>query len=1200
MQTPNPARPALTHLDKRTITNAVFLLLVLHSVSPAQWSTNPNQNNPISIAPNDQIIRSMVSDGSGGAIMVWDDSRRGSGLTDIYAQRIDVSGLARWTTNGVEVAIGMGLGAGFSQATTDGDGGVIIAWQDRRINYSQIYARSVDSAGVVLWTEDGVAISTNLAEHDMASIASDNAGGAIIVYRDTRTDGDIYAQRVNQFGQRLWPVNSDTVVVAAGTQSHPVIISDGAGGAIVAWRDQRSGADDVYVQRLSATGVRQWSANGVAICTAAGLQYNLKMTSDGAGGAIITWQDERSGTSDIYAQRVDSSGSALWTANGVPICTAAEAQTFPAIAGDGANGAIITWMDFRPTTYYQIYAQRVNAAGNIQWAANGVILSPTIRSQINPSIAGDGIGGAIIAWSDVRVGLGNYDVYAQRINGSGAVQWTSAGAAISTAPQIQSGPLMVGSSGGAIMAWNDFRNSPGSNIYAQRVRADGALFADLFALVSPQAGFQWVAGTDTAIIWTVLPGLDSVDIHYRTDTSGAASVFHQIVSNYPAGSGRFVWSIPDTILSRRCAIRIQQSSNGILVDTSKFFTIKGYELHRFRADSNYERFRFERDRWNFGNTSANMWPPAWYGQFDYRNGIDPNTGQQYPRWPFNSALSSNFPDWPLFVTAFGVPQCYFSPLAMLYRNNALARWVAMKKAWGGSCFGFAIATLLAFDDSSRFRQRFPTMPAFENLFSVPLDPAVRRIVNELWIHQTGTAHRPHVVATWNTKTPTQTVNELKQLFWNNDVDPVVLVFGHNGPRTGAHAIVPYKLTKDPLNSAGYLVHVYDNSYHDRDTARISVDTSANGNLGAWTYSLWPGWGGNKKLILTDRASSYYGLPGLGRPMPSMVAGIGSIQLYPTSDASVIVTDPNGNRIGYADSVLIEEIPGAVPLIPATGSLTPPYSYYLPDGAYRVVMYDFADSVAQLSIFTDSTVFTYNRTGATLAQTDRFAYDGSLGMRNADAQSKSVTVSTIFIIDSTAEKTYTISDCALTQNDSMRFSKEGDDDYRVVNTGPAKSYGLRIEYGSTTVGRLFIQPTVNLGAASSHIIVPNWNNLALPVRIYIDHGNNGTIDDSIFVQNTVDVPEQGGYLVPGEFSLAQNYPNPFNATTHIRYSIQASGFTLLKVYDVLGREVATLVKEVKAPGTYNVTWNADGMASGVYFYRLQAGEFTQTKRLMLLR
>ncbi|MDL1893779.1 T9SS type A sorting domain-containing protein, partial [Sphingobacteriales bacterium CHB3] len=87
---------------------------------------------------------------------------------------------------------------------------------------------------------------------------------------------------------------------------------------------------------------------------------------------------------------------------------------------------------------------------------------------------------------------------------------------------------------------------------------------------------------------------------------------------------------------------------------------------------------------------------------------------------------------------------------------------------------------------------------------------------------------------------------------------------------------------------------------------------------------------------------------------------------------------------------------------------------------------------------------------------------------------------------------------------------------------------------------------------------------------------------------------------GEFSLAQNYPNPFNATTHIRYSIQASGFTLLKVYDVLGREVATLVKEVKAPGTYNVTWNADGMASGVYFYRLQAGEFTQTKRLMLLR
>jgi len=89
-------------------------------------------------------------------------------------------------------------------------------------------------------------------------------------------------------------------------------------------------------------------------------------------------------------------------------------------------------------------------------------------------------------------------------------------------------------------------------------------------------------------------------------------------------------------------------------------------------------------------------------------------------------------------------------------------------------------------------------------------------------------------------------------------------------------------------------------------------------------------------------------------------------------------------------------------------------------------------------------------------------------------------------------------------------------------------------------------------------------------------------------------------MPAAFNLYQNYPNPFNPSTHIRFSVQGSALTSLKVYDILGREVATLVNEVKQPGRYEVTWNATGYASGVYFYRLKAGSFVQTKRMLLLR
>jgi len=88
--------------------------------------------------------------------------------------------------------------------------------------------------------------------------------------------------------------------------------------------------------------------------------------------------------------------------------------------------------------------------------------------------------------------------------------------------------------------------------------------------------------------------------------------------------------------------------------------------------------------------------------------------------------------------------------------------------------------------------------------------------------------------------------------------------------------------------------------------------------------------------------------------------------------------------------------------------------------------------------------------------------------------------------------------------------------------------------------------------------------------------------------------------PSNFELAQNYPNPFNPSTTIQFQIPKSSFVNLKVYDILGKEVATLVNEEKPLGTYEVTWYAEHVPSGVYFYRIQAGNFVETKKLVLLK
>lgn len=101
--------------------------------------------------------------------------------------------------------------------------------------------------------------------------------------------------------------------------------------------------------------------------------------------------------------------------------------------------------------------------------------------------------------------------------------------------------------------------------------------------------------------------------------------------------------------------------------------------------------------------------------------------------------------------------------------------------------------------------------------------------------------------------------------------------------------------------------------------------------------------------------------------------------------------------------------------------------------------------------------------------------------------------------------------------------------------------------------------------------------------------------SDFITSTPELKEE-----PVSYSLSQNYPNPFNPVTTFQFSIVNRQLTILKVYDLLGREVATIVNEILEPGTYQRQFSREGLPSGVYFYRLQAGEFIETRKLLLLK
>jgi hypothetical protein len=426
----------------------------------------------ISTAANNQYNPEIVSDGLGGSIITWEDYRNGNNY-DIYAQRIDSDGNVLWTVNGVAICTAADTQSE-PQIISDSLGGAIITWKDYRggSNYD-IYAQRIDADGNVLWTANGVAICTAADSQSDLQIISDGLGGAIITWHDYRSgnNNDIYAQWVNSSGNVVWATNGVAICTASSNQEYPKIISSGLGGAIITWKDYRSGFNfDIYAQQVNSLGNVVWASNGVAICTDTEYHESQQIASDEMGGAFITWQDYRGGSNyDIYIQHINYTGNVVWAANGVAICTAAQNQLNPEIVSDGVGGAIITWEDYRSDSNYDIYAQRINSTGSVEWTTNGVSVCTINGDQKKPQIINDGVGGALITWYDYRSGS-NYDIFTQRIDFDGNVLWTANGVAFCTAVNHQTNPQIVNDGlGGAIITWQDIRGGSNYDIYAQRI-----------------------------------------------------------------------------------------------------------------------------------------------------------------------------------------------------------------------------------------------------------------------------------------------------------------------------------------------------------------------------------------------------------------------------------------------------------------------------------------------------------------------------------------------------------------------------------------------------------------------------------------------------------------------------------------------------------------------------------------------------------
>ena len=608
------------------------------------------------------------------------------------------------------------------------------------------------------------------------------------------------------------------------------------------------------------------------------------------------------------------------------------------------------------------------------------------------------------------------------------------------------------------------------------------------------------------------------------------------------------------------------------------------------------RFKPDRDGWQFENSTANMWPEAWWSQFDY-------TKPPYPFflcWPPINATSADFPDWPLFVNVYGVEQCYkkAGDGSYYFVPTALLRWRSMVGSmksrdstgkvtshWNGSCAGFSLSALLYYNDLLSLQW---TLGNYDTVYNVPISDDSRYLVNKQYVTYLGNFEPSDL------KTGSEVLGELKTMLIDGYTNDGAV--GFKDAVTGAaHAVVACSLAA--IGSGWWELPIYDPNYpgtymhlnYSEITEEWSAEEQGWNNLFPW---LLPLGSYNRTPILPQAAAA----PGA----PSDT----STSVFNSPYVDIRIRNAIGQTIGYAKGALIDSMPGAQPRINFGGNGIPPGGYFLPPGDYTAQIGRSLDSTTYFAMFLESAAFSFNRQGGKPGDNEilRFSTSGkNLSVTNPDPGTKTFFLQSIESL-SGEETVCRLHVQAMPPADSLAVQLAGDRNVALLVGSGGMTADLRLELVKDFANPVFEYADLALEGGASYLVAPVWDSLStIPLRIYEDRNRDGTMDDTLRLENQAsDVPEGRLEQVPDHFELRQNYPNPFNATTKIQYTIVNRLLTIVNVFDLVGRKVATLVNEVKEPGTYTVQFDGSNLASGVYIYRLQAGTFVQSRKLLLLR
>ena len=493
------------------------LLLFYISTSFSQWSTDPNTNLMICDTNGEQVLPKISLTSDGGCYIAWFDTRTGN--YNVYLQRLDPAGNKMFASNGLLISDHpSNTWIVDWDMMTDNSDNAVIAFSDIRAGGDfKVYAYRISPAGDFLWGSDGVSLSTAADMQPNPRITQTTDGYYIIAWPTLSTPSKIAIQKLDAAGNKLY--GNDPIYILSGTNeqyTYPVPIPGVDGSYIIGFEGTTGSFPSLtihlYAQKYSSTGAPQWGSYPVTVCDAGGFPfYELtNIIPDGNYGVVFVWYDDRDFNNlySTFVQRVDSTGSILFSANGVEVSSLASNHHLnPDVVIDLSTYEIYAfWIEQNNTqSLAGISGQKFSSSGSKLWGNNGMTFKAMdSNTDLHMSVKFMG-GNEYIYYLEYIGATQNILAKAFSVDGSGNFNW--AGNIVTFSGVVSPKSRLVSdvyNNSISVLAWSDGRQDNGG-IYAQNIQADGSfggvvpveLISFTALLNGNNINLEWQTATET-------------------------------------------------------------------------------------------------------------------------------------------------------------------------------------------------------------------------------------------------------------------------------------------------------------------------------------------------------------------------------------------------------------------------------------------------------------------------------------------------------------------------------------------------------------------------------------------------------------------------------------------------------------------------------------------------------------------------------